>query len=1122
MLQLNHKDSTPPYPLSKIYLSLLAACVVAAGAPVVVQAQEQVIEEVVVRGARASLRSAIETKRQADTFVDAISALDLGVLPDRSVLEAMQRIPGVTIERVAEGWPDYFSVEGRGLAIRGMSATRSEFNGRDAFHASGRGLSFGDIAPELLAGVNIYKNQTADMIEGGIGGTVSLLTRKPFDQEGQLIAFNSAGRWGDLTKDWTPEASGLYSNRWQTNSGEFGFLIQAQTSERNAMSHGAHINPYVPYAAWAMAGAESFMGDGTGTVNVPSGANFTQREDENTTDGGFMSFQWRSNDDKFLLTAEYIRSASTYSFGQNWLRYDGGTSVSSRNTRAYGDTQLQFDENGTFQSGTLAHANYGWRAAGAIGPGATEPNTRTVNPYIPRPWYYGDVGGMAQFGHDFTTQTERNETARKLEDISLNLEWTPNDNWTVEFDYQRIDATQKQDINLMSAQIAAMQTLDLTGNKPSMELLSPWNGERDNNPAAYNNGVNRPGFTDDPQGDRNYFQDPTSYSMGSAWDIFGRDEGESDAFRIDADYVVNDSSWLTNIKFGARRVEREQLLRDAPVRWGAISPEWATGTLYMDHVADQGAAYNMFEATSWSEFHRGDVLNIAGGNSLLGFSQDYVQRMLDSPICIGDPAFVQRSPAGTWDGGNRCREGVDSQFGMFLEDGISNTVETNTAAYVRLDWELNDLPFRVAGNFGLRYVELDRKATGFVRSPGLDQFFDANAGYQLPAGQTAPLNGPGVLAYAQGQVDAGNYAQLDDFYNSNDNLWARSAFWFLSDAERAFATESSMSQSASSKYTDWLPSLNFKVELSERLLGRFAVSKAMAQPTMGRIQNKINTSAELDVVQGIPADKANAARWETAPQSASVIRWEGAGGNPFLEPMESVQWDASLEWYFADSSSLTGGLFYKDLSNFFIYGSNPQDITNGSTGQMQSVLVESQVNGEEGKMYGYELAYTQFFDNLPGFWNGLGMQANYTHVKASGVPPTVDGSSMDTSTYNYVDVVDIGSLPLVGQSEHTANLVLMYQKYDWQARLAYNWRSEYLVSYRDGITNLPVWQDDAAVLDASLIYNINENVTFSLQANNLMDTESNLSYVMDSGGTRAGKSWFIAERSAVASVRLRF
>ena len=158
MTRFHQKYSTPPFPMSKICRSLLATCVVAAGAPVVVQAQEteQVIEEVVVRGARASLRNAQEIKRDADTFVDAISALDIGALPDRSVLEAMQRIPGVSIERVGEGWPDYFSVEGRGVAIRGMSATRSEFNGRDAFHASGRGLSFGDVAPELLAVVYIY------------------------------------------------------------------------------------------------------------------------------------------------------------------------------------------------------------------------------------------------------------------------------------------------------------------------------------------------------------------------------------------------------------------------------------------------------------------------------------------------------------------------------------------------------------------------------------------------------------------------------------------------------------------------------------------------------------------------------------------------------------------------------------------------------------------------------------------------------------------------------------------------------------------------------------------------------------------------------------------------------
>ena len=262
MSGFNQKHLTPPFPLTKIYRSLLAASIVAFGAPAVVQAQEAVnqIEEVVVRGNRASLRSAAEIKRQADTFVDAISAVDIGVLPDRSVLEAMQRVPGVSIERVGQGWPDYFSVEGRGVAIRGMSATRSEFNGRDAFHASGRGLSFGDIAPELLGGVNIYKNQTADMIEGGIGGTVSLLTRKPFDQEGQMVAINAEGRWGDINNQWNTGTSGLYSNRWDTDSGEFGFLIQAQTSEREAISNAVHINPYVPYDSWALAGAERFSG----------------------------------------------------------------------------------------------------------------------------------------------------------------------------------------------------------------------------------------------------------------------------------------------------------------------------------------------------------------------------------------------------------------------------------------------------------------------------------------------------------------------------------------------------------------------------------------------------------------------------------------------------------------------------------------------------------------------------------------------------------------------------------------------------------------------------------------------------------------------------------------------
>src|SRR5690606_17576460 len=110
--------------------SLLAVCVMAIGAPVFAQTDDAV-EEILVSGMRQSLQGAQDIKRNADTFVDSITASDIGSLPDRSVLEAMQRVPGVSIERFqAADDPDHFSVEGSGAVIRGMSATRSEFNGR--------------------------------------------------------------------------------------------------------------------------------------------------------------------------------------------------------------------------------------------------------------------------------------------------------------------------------------------------------------------------------------------------------------------------------------------------------------------------------------------------------------------------------------------------------------------------------------------------------------------------------------------------------------------------------------------------------------------------------------------------------------------------------------------------------------------------------------------------------------------------------------------------------------------------------------------------------------------------------------------------------------------------------
>ena len=122
---------------------------------------------ITVTGFRASLQSAQGIKREADTFVDVITAEDIGALPDRSVAEALQRVPGVNIGRFEKtSDPDRFSVEGTGVIVRGLPFVRSELNGRDIFSANGGTvLSFNDVSPELLGRVEVFKNVTADMVE---------------------------------------------------------------------------------------------------------------------------------------------------------------------------------------------------------------------------------------------------------------------------------------------------------------------------------------------------------------------------------------------------------------------------------------------------------------------------------------------------------------------------------------------------------------------------------------------------------------------------------------------------------------------------------------------------------------------------------------------------------------------------------------------------------------------------------------------------------------------------------------------------------------------------------------------------------------------------------------------
>ncbi len=187
------------------------------------QAAEQ---EIVVTGIRASLSSAQSLKRSADTVVDSIVAEDIGKLPDVNVSEALQRITGIQVQRdVGEG-------AGR-VQIRGLSGVETTINGRDAFTGVDRNFNLQNLPAELLSRLDVYKAPTANLVEGGIGGTIDIRTRRPFDFDDSIVTGSARARYADLAKKWDPMVSMLMSDRWDTPIGEIGLMVAGAYQQRS-------------------------------------------------------------------------------------------------------------------------------------------------------------------------------------------------------------------------------------------------------------------------------------------------------------------------------------------------------------------------------------------------------------------------------------------------------------------------------------------------------------------------------------------------------------------------------------------------------------------------------------------------------------------------------------------------------------------------------------------------------------------------------------------------------------------------------------------------------------------------------------------------------------------------
>ena len=969
------------------------------------QAEALDLETVQVTGLRGSLMRAQDLKQDAEQIIDSVTAQDIGAMPDRSVTETLKRVSGVTVTGfAARDDTDHFSAEGSGVMIRGLTFVRGELNGRDVFSANGgRGLSFEEVPAELMAGVDVYKNPSAEIIEGGLGGTVNLRTRKPFDEPGRKIAGSIDYNYGDKAKDARPSASFLFSDRWQTGVGEMGFLANISYSELATRSDGIQIQPYsrrgrtpaeqpegLPNGAgwvydweqeaWVSSDSQrDLLLDGTDFdhVFVPGGVNWRRTDFDRKRQGGAFAFQWRPNDDTEIVTQvitskydmawrehfmEYA-GAGEANNTDNWTgdpnyygnAYDGGDGLADRTNRIIPmpGTRFTYDANGRFLKGALRLG--GWRGQ----PG-------------------DDSNGMYQGpGIQFAVGNRYNVQTSQTTDFSTSFRTFMTDNLVMRGDLQYVKAESDQvDFAVHTSTLLEGINLDLTGKYPSVTL-------------------------DDPD----YALQQENYFWRSAMDHLADNEGRERAARLDFEYSFNDSEWWRMARFGARLADRDYTSFSTTYNWRVISDDWnrITGNpdparppvAWVDqYYSNQSQLYTM------KDFFRGK----ANVPTQFWAAQDGfvdIRKVNESLATI---------PGAQW-------EPI-----TYSPDAVNSQEERTQSAYGVLYFENQDrFGVPVDGNLGVRVVKTSVKSQGGGLMPDM----------------------------------TGSY--LEDV---------------LPEVRDAFYGQSFENQ-VSSSYTDVLPSLNLRVRFDHGLQWRFAASKAIARPEFRLMQNWITLSANA---AGCATARRDGLRTEMC--GFDDLSYSGSGGNPTLKPMRANQFDTALEWYFGPGNSAYVTVFTKDVKDYFATSIGTELIDG------RDYVMSRTRNLDEGKIRGFELGYSQFFEFLPG----LGVQANYTFVDSKG------GTNADVSIPDGTPAEVPVDLPLEGLSRRSYNVMGIYEHGPISVRLAYNWRSRYLLTSSDVMPAMrqPVWNDDYGQLDGSVFFNINSNIQLGLQANNLSNSVTKL------------------------------
>jgi TonB-dependent receptor len=297
------------------------------------------------------------------------------------------------------------------------------------------------------------------------------------------------------------------------------------------------------------------------------------------------------------------------------------------------------------------------------------------------------------------------------------------------------------------------------------------------------------------------------------------------------------------------------------------------------------------------------------------------------------------------------------------------------------------------------------------------------------------------------------------------------------------------------KYWDYLPNASIRFALTDQLQLRLAYTETRTRPNF----DQLNPGGFLGTPPAICSTNVDA-------QNCFV---DYGGGNADLQPLESTNYDVSLEYYFSRTGLLALSGFRRDTSNFIFRDTTTLVIPNAP-----DVRGNLPVNGGEGRIQGIEAQFTSFLDVdfVPEWARGFGLQANYTYI---------DGGT-ELSPTQALQLPGQQLVPFV--SKHAYNLVGIYERGPISARLAYNWRSDFVVEYQNLQANFlaPLFQDSIGTLDLSLSVNPTDHITVAFDMLNILAEPVETYRAYNSAGDTYRFQTRYIERVYSLGVRFRF